>query len=326
MLTLGKQRGMATISSANGTLSMLALDHRGSFKKMTAAMFDGAATWQQVVDEKVRLAKALAPHASAVLVDPVYAAAPLVAQGTISGATGLLVTLEKSGYVGEDSARRNVIEPGWSVAAIKKMGAAGLKFLVHYHPDARNAAEQVATMREVGDACREHDLVLVAEPVGYNPTGGRDDPGYIAGMTELVVQTAKDFSTCHADVLKLEYPLLEDKSFEDMQAACQAVTDATPLPWVVLSGGVAFEDFLEQVRAACAGGASGFLGGRAIWKEAMSMADPAARDAYLAQTAAPRISALKDVTEAAATPWTERPYAQSAYVPTEGWQLSYASG
>ena len=326
MLTLGKMRGLATLASGNGTFSMLALDHRGSFKHMTAEILGGDASWEQVATEKARLGKALIPHASAVLLDPVYAAAPLIARGILPGDTGFLVTLEKSGYVGAADARRNVIEPGWSAAAIKKMGASGLKFLVHYHPDSETAGDQIATMREVGEACREHDLILVAEPVGYNPYGDRSDPGYIESMPCLVAQTAKDFSDCGADILKLEYPLLEPASADDMQLACQAVTDATPLPWVVLSGGVAFDEFLGQVRAACAGGASGFLGGRAIWKEAMSMPAPEDRDRFLACVAAPRIAALHAVTEASATPWNQRPAAASAYQPCEGWQLNYAAG
>ncbi len=325
MLTLGKLRGLATLASGNGAFSMLALDHRGSFKRLTAGLFGGDASWEQVVNEKARLGKALVPFASAVLLDPVYAAAPLVTRGILPGGTGFLVTLEKSGYVGEADARRNVIEPGWSVAAIKRTGAAGLKFLVHYHPDAKTAGDQIRMMRDVGEACKKHDLVLVAEPVGYNPFGDRGDPGYIKSMAGLVAQTAKDFSDCGADILKLEYPLLEPADSEDMQAACQAVTDATPLPWVVLSGGVDFDDFLGQVRAACAGGASGFLGGRAIWKEAMTMTSPEDRDRFLVRVAAPRIAALQAVAEASATPWTRRPAADSAYEPSEGWQLNYAS-
>lgn len=325
MLTLGKLRGLATVAAPNGTLSMLALDHRGSFKKMTADLFDGDATWEQVVAEKVRLGNALLPHSTAVLMDPLYASGALVARGTLPGSVGFLVALERSGYDGPDSARENVIQEGWTVEAIKRMGAAGVKLLVHFHPEASTAQRQIDFVSEVAAQCTEHDLVLVLEPVGYNPAGEKSDPGYIEGMADLVVETAKTFDRSGADILKLEFPLLKDASFEDMTKACQAVTDATHLPWVVLSGGVPFDAFLSQVRAACAGGASGFLGGRAIWKEAMSIKRMAERDAFLAQVAAPRIAALRAVTDASATPWTDRPSAKTAYGPTDGWHKTYAS-
>lgn len=324
MITLGKLRGLAAAAGPSGTFSMLALDHRGSFKRMTAEILGGNASWDQVVDEKIRLAEALLPHASAVLMDPLYASGPLVARGVLPGSMGFFVALERSGYDGPDSARENTVEPGWTVEAIKRMGAAGVKLLIQYHPDAPNTARQIEFVDQIAADCKQHDLVLVLEPVGYNPAGERSDPGFVKAMPDLVVETAKVFDGSGADILKLEFPLLESASDAEMTAACQSVTNATRLPWVVLSGGVAFDDFLAQVRASCAGGASGFLGGRAIWKEAMKIADPSARDAFLTQVAAPRIAALRAVTDASATPWTERPSAKEAYQPKEHWHKSYA--
>lgn len=324
MITLGKLRGLAATAGPNGTFSMLALDHRSSFRRMTADILGGEASWDQVVDEKVRLADALLPHATAVLMDPLYASGPLVARGVIPGGMGFLVALERSGYDGPEGARENVIEAGWTVEAIKRMGAAGVKLLIHYHPDAPNSARQIEFVQKVAADCGIHDLVLVLEPVGYNPIGRKSDSGYVKAMPDLVVETAKTFDGSGADMLKLEFPLLEAASEAEMKAACEAVTDATRLPWVVLSGGVPFDDFLAQVRASCTGGASGFLGGRAIWKEAMNITDPAGRDTFLTRVAAPRIAALRAVTDASATPWTERPVAKEAYQPKDFWHKSYA--
>lgn len=326
MLTLGKLRGLAAISSSNGTFSMLALDHRGSFRRMTADMFGGEATWEQVVAEKVRLAGALLPHATAVLTDPLFTAGPLVARGVLPGNTGFLVALEQSGFTDEPGGRRNVIEPGWTVEAIKRMGAAGVKLLVQYHPAAENASLQEDFVAKIGEECRQHDLVLVVEPVCYAPKGKKSDRAFIEAMPALIPEIARRFDDSGADILKLEYPLLEEAAPADMEAACAGITAATRLPWVVLSGGVPFDDFLAQVRAACAAGASGYLGGRAIWKEAMTMADPLARDAFLSRVAAPRIAALTAVTEASATPWQDRPSAKNIAAVQEGWHRDYAAG
>jgi sulfofructosephosphate aldolase len=46
-------------------------------------------------------------------------------------------------------------------------------------------------------------------------------------------------------------------------------------PWVVLSNGVRQADFAEAVRIACAGGAHGFLAGRAIWSDVIGEQDQA---------------------------------------------------
>jgi hypothetical protein len=46
--------------------------------------------------------------------------------------------------------------------------------------------------------------------------------------------------------------------------------------------------------------------GRAIWQEAMALADPAARERFLATTGASRLRILTALADAYATPWTAR--------------------
>ena len=74
------------------------------------------------------------------------------------------------------------------------------------------------------------------------------------------------------------------------------------MPWVILSAGVGYDDFKRQVEIACAAGASGFLAGRSIWRDAVSTHDPARREAATAD-AARRLREL-----AAATREHGRPY------------------
>ena len=49
------------------------------------------------------------------------------------------------------------------------------------------------------------------------------------------------------------------------------------MPWVILSAGVGIEEFLLQVGLATEAGASGFLCGRAIWKDAVPLYPDVAR-------------------------------------------------
>ena len=77
---------------------------------------------------------------------------------------------------------------------------------------------------------------------------------------------------CGAGLLKLEYP--------GSAAGCAAVTDAVGVPWAVLSAGVGHDAFVGQLRDAVAAGASGFIAGRSLWKEAAGMAG-AERRAWL---------------------------------------------
>ncbi len=52
---------------------------------------------------------------------------------------------------------------------------------------------------------------------------------------------------------------------------CSQLNDAAGVPWVILSAGVDITEFLVQVELATAAGASGFLCGRAIWKDAIGL-------------------------------------------------------
>jgi sulfofructosephosphate aldolase len=58
-------------------------------------------------------------------------------------------------------------------------------------------------------------------------------------------------------------------------AVAARVTAVLDCPWVVLSSGVTADDFPAAVQACEAGGADGFLAGRAIWADAVSADDPA---------------------------------------------------
>src|SRR5262249_62055641 len=51
---------------------------------------------------------------------------------------------------------------------------------------------------------------------------------------------------------------------------CGRLEDAAAVPWVILSAGVEIKEFIVNVELATEAGCSGFLCGRAIWKEAVS--------------------------------------------------------
>ena len=79
------------------------------------------------------------------------------------------------------------------------------------------------------------------------------------------------------DVLKAEFPYDAGETDEARwRDACEELTAAIDVPWVLLSGGVDAATFEAQVRVACAAGASGVLAGRSIWAEAATMAPPRA--------------------------------------------------
>jgi tagatose 1,6-diphosphate aldolase len=85
--------------------------------------------------------------------------------------------------------------------------------------------------------------------------------------------------------MKLQYP----GSLE----ACAAVTETlADIPWAVLSGGVDHATFIEHLRIALKGGASGAIAGRSLWKDCL-LGDRAATAARLREVAVPRLRELQ---------------------------------
>jgi tagatose 1,6-diphosphate aldolase len=102
----------------------------------------------------------------------------------------------------------------------------------------------------------------------------------------LIRDCAVLLEECGAKYLKLEYP--------GSEAGCAAISDAISVPWALLSAGVDHPTFIGQLRAARAAGASGFIAGRSIWKDAVGL--PAAdRDAYLTGEGRRRLDELLEV-------------------------------
>ena len=101
-LTPGKLRGLQRISNANGTLTMVALDQNSSMISMIQDALkkkgeSREATFDEIVDAKVSLARALAPAGSALLVDAYYGVWNTVASGALTRDVGLLIRVEESG-------------------------------------------------------------------------------------------------------------------------------------------------------------------------------------------------------------------------------------
>jgi tagatose-1,6-bisphosphate aldolase len=319
---LGTRRGLEACASARGTFAVLALDHRQNLRRELHPADPAAATYEEMVAFKRAVVRALAATATGTLLDPEIGAAQCVADGSLPATAGLIVALEATGYDGPATARVSRILPGWSVEQAKRMGAAAAKLLVYYHPEAANALDQERLVATVADACRAVDLALFVEPLGYDPATG----GKLAGdaRRRCVVETARRLMARGGDVLKAEFPYEPAVTDEAAWAeACAELDAASPVPWVLLSGGADDATFERQVAVACRAGASGVLVGRSVWAPAAALA-PEARDAWLASVGRSRLERLVRLVDDVGLPWPARPgTVAGATAPGEGWYREY---
>jgi tagatose 1,6-diphosphate aldolase len=332
----GKLRGLQRISNPNGTLTMLALDQNSSMiemahKALKAKGQDREPTYEEIVEAKLDMMRQMSPAVSAVLIDAYYGAWSAIAAEAIPPEKGLLVRVEKSGgpknKVGAPLAE---VEPGWSVEKIKLMGADAVKLLAPFEPTEPHSAEhQLQMVEQIYNECRRFDILMLLETVAF-PIGGekKTDSTFLERKAETVIESARQLSR-YCDVYKAEFPgTLGHESDAQLRDNLQALSEASERPWVLLSAGVDYPDYLKQVHMAMEAGASGVLGGRAFWKEYFLQDGQEARSRFAATTGLARVTEVDALVRERAEPWYARYGFTREELATirahEGWHARYA--
>ncbi len=290
---------LADIADEAGTFAIIAMDQRNTLRRMFAAKGIEATT-DDMRQAKVDVAAALTPDATGILLDPDFGVPAVLAADALADTCGLLVAAEPSERGSHNGEPRPHRIPEQNGAWVRAMGGDAVKFLVMMNP-ARIlepggpdlVAETMQVVREVVDDCRSAGIPSVIENLIY-PLPGQGDltPQQ---REDAIVGSAELLTTLQPDLLKLEYP--------GSAAGCRRLADAVTVPWAVLSAGVDFDTFTEVLRVSCdEGGASGFIAGRALWKETIGMAQ-AERGTFLREVARPRLVACREAIAGRARPW-----------------------
>lgn len=295
-----ENHGLAEMALPGGVFAMVALDQRNTLRRM----FNSAD--REIDDAGMRAFKedviaGLSPSASGMLVDPDFGVPAALADGSLAAGTGLAVAAEPSerGKFGTEPLTSRA--PSQNAEWVRKMGGHAVKFLVQLRADrdpdlgGRNvSAEALNSTSEVVADCRAEGVPSVVENLIYRLPGEAElSPDERA---DAIVAGAEALNDLKPDLLKLEYP--------GSAAACRRIAEAVTVPWVVLSAGVGFDEFEEVLRISCdEGGASGFIAGRAFWKDAVTLERPQ-RSEFLADTARRRLDSCVAAIDGRATPWT----------------------
>jgi tagatose 1,6-diphosphate aldolase len=326
VLSIGKLSGLRRLADDRGIFCITAMDQRNSLKTLVNPKDPQSVSPAQMTEIKIDLAATLSPHSTAVLLDPQYGAPQAIAAGALNAHAGLLVTLEG------DTPRRvgqgiiTEIADGWSVEKLERMGGDAVKLLVRYRPDLPEAAaENRAVVQEVSDQCRRWDIPFVLETVAY-ALSGQSPEDFAREKPRLVVQTARELSPL-CDLYKAEFPdnLSYEKDPTVLEQHCRELDQASAVPWVILSAGADIGPFAQMVEIACKAGASGFLAGRAIWKNYVAIPNSDERRAALEAKAVHNLGVITEVARRDARPWTEH---RGVQIPTPAdfptnWYQSY---
>ena len=306
-LTIGKIRGLQQIATPSGHLVMCAMDHRSGLVSMMEGIHHGAPDYAEIVQMKLDICSVLGTHSSGILLDPEYGASQCIASGVLGGQTGLLVSIEATGYQKDPTGRLTVLLRDWSVEKIKRMGASAVKMLVYFRPDiTKLAARQLEVIAGVAGDCIKYDIPLLVEPKTYRVEGETlDSAAFARSLPQMVIETARQITALPIDVLKAEFPadLKYEQDADRLAGYCRQLDQASAVPWVILSAGVDYDTFKQEVTIACQAGASGFLGGRAIWQEATEIESRDGMLSFLSGVAVKRMQELAEITGRYARPW-----------------------
>jgi tagatose-1,6-bisphosphate aldolase len=295
------RKTLADIASADGVFAIIAMDQRNTLRRMFKAV-DIEASEEDLRTVKADVARALTPVASGMLLDPTYGVPAVTEAQALAPSCGLLVAAEPSSrdsYNGEPRTRRDPeLNAGWVAA----QGGDAVKFLVQLRADRSVptagepdlASEVLDVCQEIVTDCTSAGLPSVIENLVYELPGEQ-----LSGKAreDAIIDAATALDQLDIDLLKLEYPGSPD--------GCRRLADVLHRPWAVLSAGVPFEQFSDVLKIAFdEGGASGFIAGRSIWREALPL-NGMERQRFLDSVARPRLDDLVTVANDRARPWTD---------------------
>lgn len=297
------------LARPSGTFAILALDQRESLRAIiaerTARRLDAVAN-EELRSFKVAVARALTPVASAVLLDVDFGLEPVLAARALAPGCGLIVAADAlrqaPGRPVEDTALDERVDP----AAAAASGAVALKLLVLWRGPSE--ADRIVDLAErFVRRCRLSGLLSVLEPVVRQPRDGTPGGSVTAGEWDreaAILEAAEALGSLGADLYKTEVPLHGRGDSGEITRRCGEIGERVSGPWVVLSQGVDLADFPAAVDAACRGGASGFLAGRALWTDSIGPGGGDGLTYRLESIARPRLAALADTVDRVGRPWS----------------------
>lgn len=282
----------ARMRDANGLYSMVAVDQRESLRVMLAQSGRTPVTDGRMREFKIEVARALSPVASALLVDTDFALQPILDAGVLAEGCDLIVALDDityhpAGATEATALRKDLLGATWDGRV------AGLKYLLLWTPGKWLGCDEAEVLEFIDEADRAGvDSVLevvVREEDGAPPTPGR--------QAELLVEAAKQTASLGATLYKTEVPYRNLAPADEVIRVSARITDNVGCPWVVLSSGVAGDQFAQAVQRTARGGAEGFLAGRAVWRNATAMIGEAVTG-YLSTESVKTVAGLREALRA----------------------------
>jgi sulfofructosephosphate aldolase len=272
---------------------MVAMDQRESLRTMLAQHHEDVDD-ARMVRFKVAVARELGPYASGFLIDRWFGYEEIVRGRLLPPTCGLILAVDALDQPPGGVVEETDLDTGVDTAAARRNGVVAIKLLVIWRDD-EHRGRRVETARRFVELARANGLLSVLEPVTRGPEG--------FDREAAIVEAAAELSPLGCDLYKCEVPTHGAGEPEEITAWSRRIDEVVPCPWVVLSQGVDPDRYPAAVGAACRGGASGMLAGRAVWTATLGDDDPSR---LLRRHSVPRLQELAAIVDEHGRPWRDK--------------------
>jgi sulfofructosephosphate aldolase len=286
------------IARPSGGFAMVAIDQRESLRSMFTQDDYRTVKDDILVKFKICVAEVLSRNASAMLFDRSYGLKALKTTQLVAPDCGIIVSADCLVQNPGESISDTYLDEHINPQKLYHQGIAALKLLLIWRGK-QNAEKCYQLAKKFMEWCNSANLLGILEPVVRMPFG--QDNKYWDRENALL-EPVKELKSIKPDLFKIEVPYWGNASAMEITKRSELITKEVSCPWVVLSSGVKTERFKDAVEAACKGGASGFLAGRAIWHDVIHKDEMEVRK-RLISISLPKLTELSKVVDNNARPW-----------------------
>jgi tagatose-1,6-bisphosphate aldolase len=265
-----------TIFQEKQAFPLLALDHRTSLKETLYPDNPDQASVSELQQVKSDILHALAGTYNGILLDSEYG---LPVYDTDIAPYLLRIGTTEYSTTEEGEEQRTTVQK-MPVADLRQRGAQGVKLLMYFNPYGSNTTTELETAKSILEESHQENLPFFLEIMTY----GAHNP-----LSEQIMDALDLFNEygITPDVWKLEYP--------GDALSCQLITNRVqPTPWILLTHGMSYPTFQENLRTAMEEGCRGFLAGRSIWQE-IGKKSGEERERFLHTTARERFEDIRHI-------------------------------
>jgi sulfofructosephosphate aldolase len=257
------------LKTTAGGYAMLAIDQRESLRTMLANAASVPAAEipdQALIEFKTAAVRALALESSAVLIDRGFGDQAIAELARIAPGRLILSADILQQSVG-GALENTYLDPSITTEVIASTGASAIKMLVLW-ADANDNEGIIAQAREFIELAAAAGVGSLLEAI-VRPAPGENWKDE-AQRHAAIIEAGRKLCALNPTIYKAQVPGYTVGDLSRVEQESRKLSAAIDVPWVVLSNGVASADFPAAVQFAVAGGAQGFLAGRAIWADVIA--------------------------------------------------------